>query len=320
MLLCRVAILLVALALGACSGNGGIKDEELEGLVVSPPAKRAPVGLDKATADGGELGRALTTPHHEVAAKLGAHQLKVTSRIEVKEGDTVVESLSDETVIEYAADGQYHARYDNSADYGREVLWQNGALLLRPRYARWHRRPPTSDAEPQAIRDHMYAVAGEYFDLVAHAAEVTDQGAAQVAGRDGRRVEIRQSPSPKKPAAQVLTQRAWRETVTVQELSGEAVLDAEAALPLSARFTARLAFSRDGRSFTMTLEVGHEIVSVGQAVALVTPPPEEVVETPERLHELDERDQLLEGIAPSSKRAGPQPAVVPQPTVVPGGP
>jgi hypothetical protein len=311
----RAALILatLALGLGACSGDGGVKDEELEGLVVSPPSERPPVDLDKATADGVELGRALTTPHHEVAAKLGAHQLKVTSRIEVKEGDTVVETLSDETVLEYAADGQYHAKYDNSADYGREVLWQAGALYLRPRYARWHRRPPTNDSEPQTIRDQMYAVAGEYFDLVAHAAEVTDKGAATVAGRGGRRVEIKLAPSPRKPAAQVLTQRKWRETVTVQALTGEAVLDAEAALPLSARFAATLAFSRDGRSFTMTLEVGHEVTSVGQAVALVTPPPEEVVDTPQRSREVDERDQLLDGFAPSSKKAGPQPAA-------PGGP
>lgn len=307
----RAAIVLLGLALGACSGDGGIKDEELEGLVVSPPSERPPVELGKASADGVELGRALTTPHHEVAGKLGAHVVKVTTRIEVKEGDKVVESLSDETVLEYAADGQYHARYDNSADYGREVLWQSGALYLRPRYARWHRRPPTTDAEPQTIRDQMYAVAGEYFDLVAHAAEVTDKGAATVAGRDGRRVEIKLSPSPVKAPAETLTQRKWRETVTVQELAGEAVLDAEAALPLSARFTGKLAFSRDGRSFTMTLEVGHDVSAIGQAVALVTPPPEEVVETPERLREVDERDQLLEGIAPSSKKAGPQPAVVP---------
>jgi hypothetical protein len=299
------------LLVAACTGDGGVKDEELEGLVVSPPSEAPAVDPGKAAAEGGELGRAFAIEHREVGKRLGAHTVKVTSRIEVKEGDQVVESLTDETLVELAADGQYHARYDNSADYGREVLWQGGALFLRPRYAKWHRRPPTDDDEPARVRDEMYGVAGDYFELVAHAAEVTDKGAAQVAGRDGRRVEIKLAPSPKKPAAQPLTQRKWRESITVQELEGDAVLDAESAIPLQARFKTRLTFSRDGRTFTMTLEVGHEVSGIGQAVALVTPPPEEVVATPERSRETDERDALLEGMAPPSKKAGGSSVTIP---------
>ena len=308
----RVLVCALLLLAGCtCTGDGGVKDEELEGLVISPPSEAPAVDPGAAAADGGELGRAFAIEHREVGKRLGAHTVKVTSRIEVKEGDQVVESLSDETVIELAADGEYHAKYDNSADYGREVLWQGGALFLRPRYAKWHRRPPTDDGEPEQLRDEIYAVAGDYFELVAHAAEVTDKGAAQAAGRDGRRVEIKLSPSPEKPAAQPLTQRKWRESVTVQELEGDAVLDAESAIPLQVRFKTRLTFSRDGRTFAMTLEVGQEIAGIGQAVALVTPPPEEVVATPERSRETDERDELLDGIAPPSKKTGGTSVTIP---------
>lgn len=299
----RAFVCAVAL-LTACTGDGGVKDEDLEGLVISPPSEAAAVDPGKAAGDGGELGRAFAIEHREVGKRLGPHTVKITSRIEVKEGDTVVENLTDETTIEVTADGEFHARYDNSADYGREVLWQGKILFLRPRYAKWHRRPPTDEQEPHRLRDEMYAVAGDYFELVAHAAEVSDRGAVQVGGRDGRRVEVKLSPSPKKPPVQHLTQREWRESITVQELEGDAVLDAESAIPLQVRFKTRFTFARDGRTFTMTLEVGQELAGIGQAVALVTPPPEEVVATPERSRETDERDALLEGIAPPSKKTG----------------
>jgi len=307
---CAVAAATLALS-AACGGGGGVADEELGGLVVSPPSEDPAVDPARASTDGRELGRALAIRHAEVARRLGAHTAKITSRIEVKEGDTVVESLSDETLVEISADGDYHARYDNSADYGREVIWQGGAMFLRPRYAKWHRRPPTDEQEPIAVRDQMYAVAGDYFDLVAHAAEVSDKGAAEVAGRSGRRVEIKLDPSPARPPAQPLTQRKWRESVTVQALEGEAVLDAESAIPLQARFAAKVTFNRDGRTFTMSLEVGQELAAIGQAVALVTPPPEEVVTTPERSRETDERDALLQGMAPPAKRSGGSSVTIP---------
>lgn len=306
--------LCVALALapvGGCSGDGGIKDEELEGLVISPPEEPPAIDLDKATSKGDELGRAFALRHREVAKRLGAHTVKVTSRYEVKEGDQLVEQLSDETLLEVSGDGEYHAKYDNSRDYGREVIFQGGQLFLRPRYAKWHRRAPNDEHEALAIREQMYAVLGDYFDVVDHAAEVTDKGTARAADRDGRRVEIKLAPSPRKPPPERLTQRKWRETVTVQELTGDAVLDAEGAFPLEARLSAKFVFVRDGRTFTQTIEVGHAISGVGQPVALATPPAEETVTTPERSRDVDERDALLEGMAPPAKQAGGPPVVVP---------
>ncbi|MCA9680076.1 MAG: hypothetical protein H6708_17290 [Kofleriaceae bacterium] len=304
----RVRRLWPALAVGAClaagcSGHGGVKDEELEGLVVAPDDQPPPVDVDKAATDGRELTRALALPDRDVAA-LGSHRVHITSKVEVKEGAEVVDSLSDDTILEVAADGQFHGKLDNSADYGREIIFTGGELYLRPRYARWHRRLPTEPGEPAHLRDELYAVLGDYFDLVGHAAEVSDKGAATVAGRAGRKVEIKLAPSPGKPPRQALTQRKWRESVTVTALAGEAVLDADHGFPLSAHVTAELGFVRDGRSFTMALEVTHELADFGAAIAIAPPPADETVDTPMRLREVDERDALLEGIAPPAKASG----------------
>jgi hypothetical protein len=300
-----LAALLMACALGACSkGDGGVKDEELAGLVVAPPDHAEPVDPDKAAGDAVELDRAFAIRHHDVATALGAHTVTITSSYEVKEGDKVVDSLSDKTTLEVAADGTFHALYDNSADYGREVVFRDGMLYLRPRYARWHRRAPNDKHEVTNLLDQMYEVAGDYFDLVAHAAEVSDAGAAQVSGRDGRKVEIKLAPTAGKPAPQPLTQKKWRESVVVTALSGEAVLDADAAIPLQAKVNSTFGFSRDGRSFTMSIEVSQEISGIGTEVAVVTPPPEETVDTPQRQKEVDERDFLLDRIAPPAKKSG----------------
>lgn len=297
-------LLVTLLLAAACSGDGGVKDDELEGLVLAPPEEPAAIDLDKAVRDGDELRRALAMRHHLVGRHLGAHTATITSRLEVQEGGKVVESLSDETTLAFGDGGAFHAVYANSADYGREVVFDGTTLLLRPRHARWHRRAPNDEREPIELRDQLFAVAGDYFDVVAHAAEVSDKGAAQVAGRAGRRVEIKLDPSPGKPPAQPLTQRKWRESVTVQALDGEAILDAETAAPLQARFRATFTFVRDGRTFTQTIDVGHELTAIGQAPTLPAPPPEEIVATPERSREVDERDRLLEGMAPPAKRAG----------------
>jgi len=305
-LLGALVLALGGAACNACGKEGGVKDDELEGLVASPPAETAAVSVDKAarSSDARELARAFALPEREVAKALGPHTVKITSRFEVKEGDKVVDQLTDETTIELGAGDSFHALYNNSADYGREVVFDAGALFLRPRYAKWHRRAPNDEHEAPALRDQLYAVLGDYFDVVAHAAEVTDKGAVKAAGRDGRRVELKLDPSPRKAPRQVLTQRKWRESVTVQALSGDAILDADHGIPLQARFTATFTFSRDGRTFTETIEVGQVISGIGQAVAMVTPPAEEVVATPERSREVDERDTLLKGMAPPSRRQG----------------
>jgi hypothetical protein len=294
---------LVVLALApACGDSGGVKDEDLGGLVVSPP-EAPPVDVGKAGKDAAELERAMALPHHAITAAIGAHTVKITSAYQVKEGDDVVDHLADETDIEAAADGTYHALYDNDADYGREVTFLGGKLYLRPRYARWHRRDPNDKHETEDTLDQIAAVAGDYFDLIAFAAEVNDEGAASVGGRDGRKISIHLAPGSKAAPKQALAQKKWRETVQVGALDGDAVLDADAAFPLHAHVVADLSFQRDGRSFTMHVEVTEDVAAT-QSVALSVPPADQVVDTPTRMKEVDERDALLKDIAPPAKQSG----------------
>src|SRR6187549_40588 len=142
-----IFVALCVAGLTACGGDGGVKDEDLAGLVVAPPDEEAPVDPAKAATDATELARALAIKHHDVTKALGAHTVTIATEYEVSEGDKIVEALIDESVLEVSADGQYHAKYDNNRDYGREVIFLDGNLYLRQRYARWHKRAPNDKKE-----------------------------------------------------------------------------------------------------------------------------------------------------------------------------
>lgn len=293
--------LATAAALGACRREGGVPDSELGELVIERPTKDHPIDVALAARDAAELGRAIATPHHKVAAALGPHRLRVRSQLTVTEpaqAGRVVEELSDETELSYAGDEAWHGRLANSADYGREVIYLAPELYLRARYQRWHQRQPTDEREPEALLDRFAEAAAAHWDLLAPGIAVADRGAAALAGRSARKLAVTTAARPAKPASEPVAQRKWRESREVEAVEGEVTLDeaSGAVLALALRGTVR--FRRDGRTFAMKVSVESQLVDVGQTPPPAPPSTEDVVQTPGRLHEVDERDQLLEGIAP----------------------
>jgi hypothetical protein len=65
----------------------------------------------------------------------------------------------------------------------------------------------------------------------------------------------------------------------------------------------------------MAVKLDSSLSGIGTAAAIAAPPEDEVVATPERLREVDDRDELLKGIAPplrskrdaAASRTGGQP-------------
>src|SRR5262245_9906654 len=123
----RRAVLLATLALG-CGRSEGVPDEQLGGLVIAPKAKSSPIDVARAAKDTKELGRALMLPYHDVIAALGPHAYAIKTTTVVEEGGKKVNELSDQTKIDLGDKGTFAAVYDNSADYGREVIFVDGKL------------------------------------------------------------------------------------------------------------------------------------------------------------------------------------------------
>jgi hypothetical protein len=270
-------------------------------LVIAPKETHAAIDIARAAKDPAELGRALATPYRDVVTALGPHTFTFKSTNTVDENGKRVSELSDTTKLELGANESFHGTYENSADYGREAIFEGGKLYLRPRYQRFHGRAPETPDEPGQIRDSYFDSIYATWELLAPAVELSDGGAATVAGRAGRKIIVKQAPSPRSNPPEKLDQRKWREKRSIEGVSGEVVLDAEKGVPLSVKLAGTVSFSRDGRRFTMKLTLDSALASTG-AVAITVPPPDMVVATPERLREVDDRDFLLQGIAPPLRK------------------
>lgn len=299
---------------GACSGSGGVPDQELPGLVVAAAERDPAIDAAKAPKDPDALARAIATPHGTIAGALGAHKVVASSKVDVSEGARTVESLATDVTLEMAADGSYHATLDNSADYGREVYFVaggtaggtagggGGKLYLRPRYGKWHGRAPNDGAEAGHIVDELASELPGHYELLARAVDVADKGAVTEAGRPAHLVALSLAKSPRKPVAQTLAQKGWRDTAVVEAASGEVVIDDKTGAVLRAQISGQVAFARDGRRFTMKVEARHRTEPLAAAPTFALPAAEDVVATPERLREVDDRDFLLEGMAPQARR------------------
>jgi hypothetical protein len=299
----RLIPFLVLAAAAHCGRSGeGRPDHELGGLVHSPNDQPAAIQLDRAVKDRGELVRAASLTHAQVSALIGPHQVRGRSRHEVREGTELVEELDDEIAIELDSEGRYHAILNNSKEYGREVFFAGGALYLRPRYGKYHRRAPVDDDEPDRLRSEIFGTVAAHLELLAPGLAVEDGGTAEVGGRAARLVKL-SAGKASSPPRQSVSQRAWRESAVVQDVSGELALDAETGVPLRAQVKGAVSFQRDGRSFTMRLESEHQLSALGKVAAISPPEPEKVVADIEQRHELEERESLLKGIAPPSRGA-----------------
>ncbi len=314
----RAVVASLALWAGASCGRAqGVSDQELGGLVVETKVADKAVDLDAAGRDPAELGRALMRPYRTAIAALPAHTLTITAKTTVEEAGKVTDDLGESTTLQLGDGGAYRGEYTNTADYGREIVFVGGKLYLRPRYQRWHVRAPESADEPMQQRDGFAQEIGATWELFAPAAELTDLGPATVGGRNGKKIAVKLSPAPKANPPETMTQKKWREQRTIEELSGEIVLDAEKGVPLSVKLAGTVSFQRDGRRFKMKVSVTSEVTAIGTVVAIVAPPEGEVVATPERLREVDDRDSLLQGIAPPIRKTGEAAVVPPEPAKAP---
>lgn len=314
----RFAVL--ALCAAACGRAHGVQDKDLPGLVVEARKPEAPIDIDRAARDPAELGRALARPYRVMVAALGPHSASVNSAITVDEAGKQVSDLSDHAQIDNGTGGAYHAIYTNSADYGRETTFVDGTLYLRPRYQRWHARDPEAPDEPADLRDRYFEAVAATWDLLAPGAELGDRGPLEIAGRAGRKIEVKRAADPGDPAAEHLVQRKWREGRSVDAVAGEIVLDVERGVPLAVKLTGTVGFSRDGRRFAMKVSVDSSISGVGTAAMIMPPADGEVVATPERRREVDDRDYLLQGIAPPLRRNPDGTAIPPAPRFPDGEP
>ncbi len=283
-----------------------MQDQDLAGLVIAAKGTEKPIDVERAAKDPAELGRALMRPYRATVAVLGPHTLAIATSLADAQSGKTDEQLTDQTKLELGEANAWHAVETNSADYGRETLFAGGKLYLRPRYQRWHVRGPEAPDEPITARDAYAEAMAATWDLFAPGAELTDLGPVQIAGRAGRKIAVKLSPDPRPAPAEPLVQRKWREGRLVTALTGEIVIDADQGVPLAVKLDGTIEYTREGHRHALTASVNAAVTAVG-AIAIAAPSGDDVVATPERLREVDDRDFLLQSIAPPLRKAEPAP-------------
>jgi hypothetical protein len=285
-----------------CSGEDGISDQALGNLVIAKKTPTDPVSLDKVAKNPAELTRALTISLADPGGELLPQKVAITVSNEILEKNVLTEKLTEDCQIEIGADRAWHATYNNSGDNGREVLFAGKQLYLRPRYMKWHRRDPNDDKESAAQLRSFDASVAAYWDLVAAGSELTDGGAVTVAGRPARKVTTKLKPAPMVAGQEIVPQRSWRAARKVTSAVGDFAFDVATGRLLYAKLTGELGFERDKRAFTMKFAVEQINSDIGVGNLIATPLAADIVDTPERMREVDERDFLLDGIDPSAKK------------------
>ncbi len=318
----RVRLVLLALCLpsglAACVPSGGDDHKESPLIHTDDDAPR-PVDVARAAVDPDEAARAVTLRQRDAAARLGAYHLVGTHGVRVSENGTEVEALDETTTIDRAAGGAYFAQYANSKDYGRDVYFQPasggaaaGTLWLRPRYGKFHRRAPATPDEPARVLDEIFGTFAADYDLVARFATVSDLGESTLLGRRVRKIGLGAGNKRARPR-QTDPARAWRDETAVESLQGEVTLDVETGALIAGTLEARVAFVDRGRSYVMALVATHSLTEVGGQVTVTPPGEADSATTPERSTELEDRDDLLRGLAPPAPKAPTPQGDKPQP-------
>ncbi|MBK9071068.1 MAG: hypothetical protein IPL79_08720 [Myxococcales bacterium] len=279
---------LACTALAACSSHDKL---DVPGLV-APASTGASLTLAEATKSPTTLGAYLRAARLQAGA-LGPFTATLTSTIETSSGTPGgSETLTNEVTLRVAANGDYHAIDHNSADLGREVISLGDQLYLRPRYAKWHQRV-AQDGEASDLLATWLTSFADHLEPVAGGLTVSAGEASKHLGRDALRVELGKAATTK-VATEALVQRKWRESITVQEIAGYAVIDGLTGVVLDGELVATLQFLRDGKPIAMKLAARHR-VALGP-VELAPPAASDVVATPQRLREVDDAKTLLNGL------------------------
>lgn len=297
------------LALGCASEGEGRPDKDLGDLVLSPAQESPTIDLEKISQDHEALLAALALPHSWVSETLGAHKASGSSKVQVKEGEALAEELEDTLLLEIDGEDRFVATLDNSKDYGRHAIYDGESLYLRPRFGKYHARPPQSEEEPSTIRNQIFSGATDYLDLFRGQLEVSDKGVHTLSGRSVRQVALKLAPKAhKKKMPAKLTQSLWRGSIEVQALEGLVSFDVETGVALSVELAGSIKYTRDKRRFEMIVKASRSISDIAHERAVAAPGEDLVMRIPARHRELAERDELLQGIAPPARKA-PTPAV-----------
>jgi hypothetical protein len=253
----RLALFALVLSLTACKRP---EDQAARQRIFSP---EQPQGEDakalqrldaRALADDAQASeRVLRMTRSEIASRLGAHKLAGKTHLAWTRASNVADAgptevtLTEETSLTEASNGDFQASLQNDRNQGFEAVWAKGEVFVRSRFGPFRKRR-TDRTDPQRLREHT-ASGLLAFDQLARGLKLRLAGETSYDGRRAVRYEVSgagQAP-PKRdeaelppiqwPAGGPDTDTARRlslwDKAQPADLAGAIVIDAETAAPLA---------------------------------------------------------------------------------------
>ena len=265
-----------------------------------------------------ELARALTrpVPHGRGGAAAAHATLVVEDRRRGGRQAASTSSTDDDDARARRRTATYHARLRTTPPTtAARSRSSGGTLYLRPRYQRWHGRAPETADEPAALRDELFARDRRAPGTCSRRPPSSPTRARrQVAGPDRSQDRGQAAPTPRQAGARdrhpAQVARARAPSTSCRRRGRPRRRDRRAAVG-AARGHRRVRARRPAVQDAGDADRGarrdrHRGRDRGPAEG-------EVVATPERLREVDERDYLLQGIAPPIRKNPDGTAVPPVP-------
>src|SRR5262249_28069651 len=154
---------------------------------------------------------------------------------------------------------------------GVEAWGSGNQLVVRMRYGKAVLRRPEGD-EADRLREDLLGDAAAYYGLVERFAELADGGTMPMDGRTVHRVLVGLAGHTRAPTAgEGPPPRPWRAHLTVDALSGTALVDSRTGVPLLLELKARYHFPKEGQPATATLTLRRELTSLGAVAEILAP-------------------------------------------------
>jgi hypothetical protein len=247
-----------------------------------PPETRSPFEeLDALLRPVAQAGSVRRLPSAHVAGSW-TFRVSPAGAAEAARDDHPRDSITTKTDLWLDRRGQYRLVETNDQDGGRQVVRYGHDLAIALRHGKMIRRPAL---EPEPTRFLEEAVGGPWsaWETVRRFAIVSRGPAGYQLSRNPSHVVVVRS-SEGSPL------RRWRDTVEVQDLSGEARVDPRTGALLAFTLDAHFTATRDGLPLTGEVAVTSRIDSIGSTASIVPPAADELEPRPRSI--LEERALL----------------------------
>jgi hypothetical protein len=234
--------------------------------------------------------------------KLGGAHYHAVLRMSAGRPGAAPSTVTTNTDVWLDRSGNFKFHEENDRDGGRDVVLYGRELAVALRYGKMIRRIAE---EPEPTRLLQEALGGPWaaFEMAGPRARFDEAGQELVGGAGTIRYNISLGEGSATPVPHAYGLRAWRAGVTVDAVSGRALVDGPTGALVALDLTVGFQGKTDSGNEQGSIEVHTSLSEVASLAPITRPPAEELVL---RQRTVPEARELLRGVA-EPRATGPTP-------------